>query len=210
MYWALNRHYHREHGITGSRNVCYAVSGTLLSIAVFEWFWMLGFAVFQGQPWVITPVMPQLRIHLQNMAFTGLGFIGVLYMWADSHRFNTKGDVVGRHYTFDHTKKVGLLSLLTVASILLWIYYPLPVQQVTVETTAGTWQSSPRFPQTLYTIDVDPTDHVNAGVWFYAGDNLVHGVNTLAKILLTVTLYFGLRFRSLNTQKGIGGEGREK
>jgi len=193
MFWFLSRHFEKHLGIKGSKNIAYACSLTFLSIAIFEFYWMGSFAYFQNQPWVITPKWPQLRIHMQNIAFLSVGVLGVLYMYADS--FIMKGkEIIGRNYHFNLNRKACVLVGLSVATALIWWYYPWHVEKFSVQLETGeVWSNGQQFPQTLYTIDLNPTDGVNAGVWFWKENNLIHGWNTLVKIFWTLTiLYVGM------------------
>ena len=189
LYWALSKTWSRV-GVKGFKNVAYSFIGMFLAIAVFEWFWILGFATFQSQPWVFTWRWPQLKILLQNTAFTVTGALGALYIWLDSYILEAR-EIIGRNYLFSFRAwKLWILVAVSVAAALLWIYYPWPVQQLSVTLESGqVWESSRLFPQTLYTIDLNPADGVNAGVWFYVQNDLVHAVNTGVKILLTATVY---------------------
>lgn len=193
MFWGLSRHYETALSIKGSKNIVYATSLTLLSIAVFEFYWMASFSYFQNQPWVIIPKMPQLRIHLQNLAFLFAGIMGVFYLYVDSHIFNSATEIVGRKY---HLRIDGFTASLLCISIMyavLWWYYPGNVQPLSVTYETGEiWHNTAYFPQSLYTIDVNPTDNINAGVWFYLGDDVIHGLNTLVKTFFTLTIgYIG-------------------
>lgn len=192
MYWFLSRHFDKKLGIKGSKNVAYACSLTFLSVAIFEFYWMGSFAYFQNQLWVMTPKWPQLRIQMQNITFLSVGVLGVLYMYADS--FVLKGkEIISRNYHFNWNWKAWLLIGLSVATALIWWFYPWHVEKFSVELETGqVWSNSQQFPQTLYTVDLNPTDDVNAGVWFWKENNLIHGWNTLVKIFWTVTiLYIG-------------------
>ena len=201
MYWFLSRHFDKNHGIKGSKNVAYACSLTFLSVAIFEFFWMSSFAYFQSQPWAITPKWPQLRIHMQNIAFLSVGVLGVLYMYADS--FIMKGkEFVGRSYQFNWNWKAWLLVGLSIGTALVWWNYPWYVEKFSVQLETGKiWSNSQHFPQTLYTIDLDPTDSVNAGVWFWKGNNLIHGWNTLVKVFWTLTVLYVGKIRMLGGEK---------
>lgn len=191
MYWALSRHFHKNLGITKSKNIAFTCSLVFLSVAIFEFFWMGSFAYFQKQPWVITPRWPQLRIHLQNILFLTVGILGILYMWADSYILNEKRKAIGRWFKFRWNKiAIGLIGL-SVCSVFLWWFYPSYVERFSVPLKTGeTWTNSNLFPQTLYTVDINPSDNVNAGVWFYKENNAIHGLNTLVKILFTVTVFY--------------------
>jgi len=194
MYWALSRHFNKNLGITKSRNIAYTCSLTFLSIAIFEFFWMYSYATFQHQAWVITPKWPQLRIQLQNILFVTIGVLGVLYMWLDSHVYNTVKKGYDRIFTFRWDLYAICLVCLSVLLAVSWINYTGYVEKISVPLETGeVWTNSGNFPQTLYTVDLNPNDNVNAGVWFYVGNDLIHGLNTLVKVVWTLTiLYVGL------------------
>jgi len=192
MFWALSRHFNRNLGITKSKNIAYSVSLTFLSVAMFEFFWIWGFATFQNQPWVITPRFPQLRIHIQNFMFLTVGVLGTLYMWVDSHVKIKNGYKRIFKFRWDITTVCLIGASITIA--LFWITYPGYVEKISVPLSNGeVWTNTNNFPQTLYTVDLNPTDNVNAGTWFFVGNDLIHGLNTLVKAVWTFTfLYIGL------------------
>lgn len=195
-FWFISRYLAKHFDIVKSRNIAYSVSIVLLSVAVFEFYWMGSYSIFQVQHWVTTFKMPQLRIILQNVMFLIVGFIGILYMYIDGHDFNEEGDVIHRRYRFNVNWKLIVLVLVTVFFALLWIYYPLSVDSLSVPLTSGeVWTNTNMFPQTLYTIDIDPFDGVNAGVWFYIENNLVHALNTWIKVLTTSTFIYALKLK---------------
>jgi len=112
-------------------------------------------------------------------------------MWADSFILDAKGKVVRRLYRFRLDKKALLLIGVTVSLALLWVYYPFYVKKISVPLETGeVWVNSQQFPQTLYTVDLDPTDNVNAGVWFFIENNWVHGLNTLVKVMLSLSVFY--------------------
>ncbi len=195
LYWALSKSWQRA-GITKSKNVVFSFAGMFVAIGVFEFFWMIGFAYFQNQPWVITWRMPQLRILIQNSFFLLAGGLTCLYMlterWYWDHGIQGK-----RAYYFQARNwQLWLFVGLSIASALLWIYYPGTVQLIRVQLKNGQiWQSSKFFPQTLYTIDVDPGDSLNAGVWFWIQNDLIHAVNTGVKAIWAITAYLLFRVR---------------
>lgn len=201
MYWFLSRHFDKNFNIKKSKNIAYACSLTFLSVAIFEFYWMSSFSYFQNQPWVMTPKMPQLRIQLQNIVFLSVGILGVLYMYADS--FVLKGkEILGRNYSFNWNWKAWLLIGLSVATALIWWNYPWYVEKFSVELETGVvWSNNQQFPQTLYTIDLNPTDSVNAGVWFWKGNDLIHGWNTLVKVLWTFTILYIGKIKMLGNEK---------
>jgi len=199
-FWFLSRHYDFKHGVVKSKNVCYAVALTLLSVSLFEFYWMISYAYFQNQWWVITPRWPQIRIILQNVAFLSTGVIGALYMYIDGHIFNKNGDVIRKIYRFNLNKTAWLLIGLSVSSALFWWFYPFNVERFTVSLETGeTWTNTNRFPQTLYTIDLNPHDNLNSGVWYWKANDLVHLVNTIVKILWTFTIVYVGKIKHINS-----------
>jgi len=201
LFYLLSRSWERA-GITKSKNLVFSFAGMFLGIAVFEWFWILGFATFQNQPWVATWRFPQMKILLQNMFFTVAGGVTVLYMLTE--RWHWKGsEQLGRSYFFRMKEwKPWLLIMLSIFAALLWIYYPWHVQQLTVTLeNGGIWQSSRMFPQTLYTVDLNPADGVNAGVWFWIENDLIHFINTGVKTLFALTTYCIFRVRKPSVEE---------
>lgn len=105
-----------------------------------------------------------------------------MYMWLDSYEINEKKEIVKRFYTFRFNRYAVALIVLAVASALFWIYYPGPVTSLSVTLENGeVWTNSRLFPQTLYTVDLNPSDAVNAGEWFWVEDNFIHAINTYVK-----------------------------
>lgn len=198
VYYGLSKHYEAL-GIIKSKNVVYSFCIMFISVAIFEWFWILTFGILQNQPWVYTWKWPQARILLQNTAFAFVGLIGILYAWLDSFKEapKTLKDLLfhsgnyKKHYVFRFNKISLALIGLCVISALFWIFYPGPIQQISVELETGQiWHSTRLFPQTLYTIDLNPNDSLNAGVWYYVNNDLIHAVNTIVKIIWAYTLYY--------------------
>ena len=195
LFYALSRSWEKA-GVTKSKNLVFSFAAMFLSIAVFEWFWILGFSHFQNQPWVATWRFPQMKILLQNLAFTVAGGLAVLYMLTE--RWHWDGRIqLGRAYYFDlKSWKPWALVGLSLAAALFWIYYPGHVQQLSVPLESGEiWISSRLFPQTLYTVDLDPGDAVNAGVWFWIENDVIHAVNTGVKALWAITTFYIFRVR---------------
>ena len=54
-YAALNYCLDKKHNISGIRNLIISVLWTIFSVAVFEWYWGLGYALFYGELWILTP-----------------------------------------------------------------------------------------------------------------------------------------------------------
>jgi len=192
LFWFTSRHLEKDLGLTGSRNTVFSLSFMFFNIGVFEWFWMGGFAVFQNQWWVVRWAWPQLRILIQNTAFTLIGVVAVVLFWAEGYLLDGKGDVVKRIYSFKKWMPFMLALAVTVYGCYYWInmgtwydYKPLTVE---IEGY-GEWSNTPYFVQTLYTVDVDLTDNVNAGVWHFIEDDFVHGVNNVVKLLFCVAQF---------------------
>lgn len=173
-FYFVSKYLAEKQDVHGSQNAIYTFCATLLSISVFEYFWMGSYYVFQHQPWILKWQYPQLRILLQNLGFLLVGLLAVVQIYTEEpYRLNV------------NWKAAGLLAL-TLGTVALWWFYPLPVQSVTVDTTTGPWTNTNHFPQTTYTVDIDPLDEVNAGVQYYLEDNVVHGVNTLVKGMMAI------------------------
>lgn len=203
LYWGASRAWEKA-GIVGSKNMVFSFAGMFLAIAVFEWFWILSFSTFQNQPWVSTWRFPQMKILLQNTFFSLAGGVTVLYMLTERFHWNGK-EMLGRAYFFDAKSwKLWLCVGLSVALALLWIYYPWDVHQIIIRLeSGGFWESSRMFPQTLYTVDLNPLDSVNAGVWFWVENDLIHGLNTLVKVVWALTVFLLFKPKALKTDATI-------
>ncbi len=178
-------------GVVKTKNIVFSFAGMFLSIAVFEWFWIYSFGVFQNQPWVYSWQFPQARILFQNFGFTLIGSLTCLYMLTE--RWHWNGRIQGeRAYYFDaRSWKLWLFVGLSVAAALFWIYYPGYIQPISVNIADGTvWSNSRMFPQTLYTVDLVPFDGDNSGMWYYVENNAIHAVNTIVKFLWAATGYY--------------------
>lgn len=200
LFWALSVHYDQGLlrwfkrsgpdsgvGIVKSKNIVYAACVTLLAGGIFELFWQGSFAYFQNQPWVFTFHGGQAIILLQNIVFVSVGAMGLFYMWVDSYVMDSRGVISGRQWTFNLGLTSCLLIAVTLSLVMLWWFYPWPTQQITVLLNNGqVWTSSARFPQTLYTIALDP--EAGSGSWFWVENNSVHALNTLVKVFMTMAL----------------------
>lgn len=189
LYYFMSKSWERV-GITKSKNMVFSFAVMFGAIACFEWFWILSYGIFQNQPWVYTWKFPQMKILLQNTIFSLAGGLTVLYMLTERWFWNGR-EQLGRAYYFDAKNwKLWLLIAVSVAAALLWIFYPFHVQQISVSLENGEiWQSSRMFPQTLYTVDLNPADADNSGVWFWVENNWIHGWNTVVKILMAASAY---------------------
>jgi len=192
LYLATSWHLEKELGFTKTRNSAFSLAFTLFNIGMFEWAWMAGYAYFHDQWWSVTWRMPQLRILIQNVGFTFVGLSTLLLFWVQSLVHDEGGHIVDRLYRFKPSRALIVISIATISFAALWVYYPWDVKPVeTYVEGYGIWQNSNLFPQTLYTVDLDISDNINAGTWFYVQDDLVHFMNTWVKVLLALTgLYF--------------------
>ncbi len=194
-FWGLSRYYSGQ-GIHGSRNFTFSVAYTLLSVGVFEFFWMISFAVFQGQPWLLEWRWAQVRILAQNALFVFVGCfvvaVGRIKHGSLFRFFRGKYLLVETFLPQVHVN-LGRWTLFLIFcaawGAFAWIFYPYPVQAIQVATDVGLWRSSSLFPQTLYTIDVDVLDGLAAGVQFWVRNDFLHGVNTAVKVLFTLVFY---------------------
>jgi hypothetical protein len=196
LYWLMSRSWEKA-GVTKSKNVVFSFAGMILAIAVFEWFWILSYAHFQHQPWVALWQFPQMRILLQNTVFTFAGGFTLLLMVTE--RYHWKGtEQLGRAYYFNaKSLALWICVALSIGAALLWIYFPGQITQISVPLeTGGFWQSSRLFPQSLYTVDLNPLDGVAAGSWFYLSNDVVHALNTIVKLLWAMTVYLLLRVKT--------------
>jgi len=74
-YALLNWWIDNAHDIQGIRNLMISVLWTVFSVAVFEWYWGLGYAFFYGETWVLTPLN---AVYNELIAITIVGALGGL------------------------------------------------------------------------------------------------------------------------------------
>jgi len=75
-YAALNWWMDTARKIKGIRNLVISVLWTVFSVAVFEWFWGVGYAFLHGEWWVLTP---QNTVFTELIIITVMGSLGGLY-----------------------------------------------------------------------------------------------------------------------------------
>ena len=75
-YAALNWWMDIARKIRGVRNLIISVLWTVFSVAVFEWYWGLGYAFYHDQWWVLTP---QNTVYTELLVITFIGALGGLY-----------------------------------------------------------------------------------------------------------------------------------
>ena len=73
---------YEENGLKGSLNLLATASFTVLGVAVFEWFWMISYAVFHGEWWILTdnPLVPP------NIYMTLNGLMWLPYIYAQGYK----------------------------------------------------------------------------------------------------------------------------
>ena len=167
-------------GIKRSYNFFMSMMLTLLNMGIFEIAWNSCCAFYQNLPWL----MLQTSNIPQYYAWIGMGSLAIIYLHLDGYRFNL-------------SKHTYILIFLSLATWLFWIYYPLPIKQIYVITTEGMWTSSLNFPQTLYTVDPDPTDNIYKGIFYFVENNMIHFTNIMAKIFTTFALIKLFEFRKV-------------
>jgi len=75
-YAILNWWMDNAENIRGVRNLTISVLWTIFSVAVFEWYWGLGYALQHGATWVLTPMN---TVYTELLAITIMGVLGGLY-----------------------------------------------------------------------------------------------------------------------------------
>jgi hypothetical protein len=192
LFYAISKYYEKI-DIKGSLNLVFSISLTVFSISIFEFSWMSSYYWAQQQFWVLIPLTKQASILYQNLLFLTGGVFLILF-------------VVGSPCKFRINKKLGFLILFSISIWTFWYFYPLSTPQLVVDanterfwlsnsyTTVGwhnnLWFSFPNFPQTMYTIDLNPSDEKGVGVPFFVEDNIVHTVNTVMKIVWAYTFFY--------------------
>lgn len=164
-------------GIFRSYNFFITNSLAFMSIGLFEIPWNIFFAHLQGQWWTIDIFHWKQALNMWSFitfVFV-LGSLSILYLYADNFKLNL-------------SKSSFVLLFFAISLWALWIYYPLPVSHITVQTTAGPWTNTNLFPQTYYNIDVNPLDNYAAGTPFYVQNDIVHLLNTVTKIAYTTAI----------------------
>lgn len=161
--------------IKKSLNFISSTAFSLASIGVFELTWNFLFAHFQTQPWTFTFVPEQSYLLIMFTVFVTVGGLMFLCLYAEGYKPN-----------LGHRSLIFLVA--AVSSWILWVNYPLPIEQLQVQTTTGMWTSTNKFPQTSFAVDIDPTDGVAIGELYWVENDILHGVNNLAKVLTTLAI----------------------
>jgi len=181
----VSKYLKEKHDVQNSENLCVTCGFVGLAISSFEFFWIGSYYFFQKQPWIISFVYPQVRILMQNFLFLSVGLIALVGINVDEKgRFN-KGK-----YKLNFDRKTMVFFGVTVGFVLLWWFYPFPVEQISVNVKGlGMWTSSLNFPQTMYTVDMNILDNQDIGKMFHVDNPAIHLLNNLTKIFWTLTVY---------------------
>jgi len=75
-YALLNWWLDKVHHIRGIRNLIVSIMVTVGSVALFEWYWGLGYSHFYGETWVLTPMN---TVFMELIIITMMGINGILY-----------------------------------------------------------------------------------------------------------------------------------
>lgn len=178
LYYGISKHLNHL-GIRESKNTFYSASLSVFNIGLFEFWYMGSFAAFQMQrhplEWLISDFW-EIPV-VMNFLFIVVGAIALLCVHTDSFKLNS-GKVVGRYFSFQpDLMTITLLTLPTLASIFTWIWYPFPVETISIHD----WTSSTLFPQTHYA-------YVNSAL--YVANDLLHLVNVITKALFAFIHYY--------------------
>ena len=186
MFLGLSKYLRDKHDVVNSENLCMTTGFVGITIASFEFFWMTSYYFFQNQTWILSSTFPQLRIILQNLLFIIPALIIIL------------GITLEKEYAFNIGNKMLIYASATILCVLLWWYYPFPVDQLSVYIEGfGTWTSSIYFPQTMYTVDMNLTDSLAVGEMYYVPNSAIHFVNNITKIFWTLTFYEVFKIRRI-------------
>jgi hypothetical protein len=181
--WVVTSLYLESQRIVRSMNFCVTTALSLMSIGLFEIAWNSLYAVYQGQWWTITYAYKQSANLSTFLTFIAVGFLAVIYMLTEGYRPRVD-------------RRLMILVIITLSSWVLWVNYPLQTGTLQVTRDDGTtWQSSPKFPQTYYAVDMLPGDALAIGTPYYMPDNLVHFTNTWTKVITTAAIGYLLAFK---------------
>ena len=175
LFYGLSR-YSEKLEIEGSKNVLYSTFLVLLNVSVFELWYMTSFAHFQMHRNLVEWFLSDFWFLQQYVWILVLGILTVFAVWVESYVIEDNR-VVGRRFRFQLNGKVFFLVWLTGCFVLLWVFYPLPVETVTLED----WTNSELFPQTHYA-------YANSEI--YVPNDMLHLTNLIVKSLFAFTQFY--------------------
>ena len=177
--------YFEKHNIRKSMNFIFSTLLTLMSVGMYELIYNVLYSNLQLQPWTLT-LQPKQGLNIGMFAFfVVMGAVAIVYLYSLKFKLN-----------FNKTTKI--LLALTCLTYALWIFYPV-ASSLTVQTTVGAWTSTPLFPQTMYAVDIDPTDAVAVGVPYFVQNDGLHLVNVLNKLFFSLSVLSLVMIRSKTT-----------
>lgn len=161
--------------IKKSLNFMSSLALTAMSVGVYELIYNVLYSNLQNQSWTFSLQWRQgLNIFMFSF-FAVLGIITLVYLYSFGYRPNFSL----------LTRFLLLMSYITYG---IWVFYPLPTQTLTMETTTGTWSSTQFFPQTMYAVDINPLDEQATGEPVFVENNTIHLVNILNKVFVSLTI----------------------
>ena len=177
LFVGVSKYFREKIKVYNSENLCITTGFVGLAISTFEFFWMISYYYFQNQSWILTLQFPQSKLIIQTLIFLSPALVVLLGLNYEKYRLN-----------FD--KRTLFFLCATIFFVLLWYNYPFHIEQLTVEVQGlGTWISSKKFAQTMYTVDLDITDNIALGEMFFMDNPGIHFVNNVCKIFWTLTVY---------------------
>lgn len=161
--------------IRKSLNFSLTVLLSFLSVGVYEIIYNVLYSNLQSQPWTFSLQLKQgLNISMFTF-FIFSGIISLIYLYTLGFKPN-------------FNKITKLLLTLSVLTYVLWVFFPFPTTPLSINTTTGVWTSTNLFPQTMYAIDINPLDSVAVGNPIYVQNDLLHLVNVLNKVFVSLTI----------------------
>ena len=160
LYVAISKHLTKL-SIVKTKNVVYSILLVMLNAAIFEWTYMTLLIHYQISRSLLTWILEDFFFLSQYLLLLIFGVYGLLLLLTEKIQFN-------------FNRKIAYYTGLTVLTFLLWIYFPLPVKQLTLNG----WISRPLFPQTHYA-------YISPGL--YAENTPLHLVNVAAKAMLALS-----------------------
>ena len=160
LYVAISKHLTKL-SIVKTKNVVYSILLVMLNAAIFEWTYMTLLIHCQTSRGLLTWFLEDFFFLSQYLLLLIFGVYGLLLLLTEKIQFN-------------FNRKIACYTGLTVLMFLLWIYFPLPVKQLTLNG----WTSSQLFPQTHYA-------YISPGL--YAENTPLHLVNVAAKAMLALS-----------------------
>lgn len=172
----------KKHHITKSLNFMASLGLTAMSVGIYELIYNFLYSNCQNQLWTFGL---QWRQGFNILTFSGYALIGVL----------TLVYLISLGYKPNFNRWTKLFVVLSFVTYVLWVFYPLPIQHISVETTSGTWTNTALFPQTMYAVDVDPLDNLATGEAFFVENNVLHLINVLNKLFVTLAILNFVRIK---------------